>query len=261
MANFAYLPNRGSLAAWATGSLVTSNEFWFFESSIVKCPNFADGGTYAPTSPIVIGGSGIVMAGTLECDGAAVLNGNVTLGFATSNTLSVFATSTFAAPVTFSDNVTIAPAGNFVANGYVGLNGNTDIGNSSANYCNISATTQINAPLTASGMLYPTGTIRAPLTFGTGGYIKRRILRPTINPGSDKSASVDACDQVLMAVVADVVIEDNGEDGAMIHVASQVTGTINIKNASGVVLVTMTSPGNRASFVRLASVEPRWHMV
>jgi hypothetical protein len=62
MAHFSYI--RGSLGAWAAGTIVTQGEFWSIDESIYKSINGDDGGTWAPAAAVEIGGAGITMAGT-----------------------------------------------------------------------------------------------------------------------------------------------------------------------------------------------------
>jgi hypothetical protein len=157
MANFSHIPGRGSLAAWSTGSTVQPSEFWFFESTIVKCPNFADGGSYAPTSAINIGGIyGIVLAsGTpLTVGGATTLNGltnngTTALGNASTDYVYVNGNATSYGTHDFLENVTFAVGKSVEANGnFSALGPNTTIGDSSADACTIDATLSANAPAT-----------------------------------------------------------------------------------------------------------------
>ena len=49
---------------WASGN-PTAADFADLDEKTVNAPNFADGGTYAPTAPVIIGGSGLQLTTTL----------------------------------------------------------------------------------------------------------------------------------------------------------------------------------------------------
>lgn len=74
--SFSGLPGRGSLANWGTGTVVPSSEFFWFEDCITKAIDGYAGGAYAPSSPIVLGGSGLQVTGPLVADGATEINGS-----------------------------------------------------------------------------------------------------------------------------------------------------------------------------------------
>lgn len=70
MANFVYV--RGPLAAdWPFNAPIEDFEFALFDEQLFKAPNFADGGTYAPSGPVIVGGDGIELRATLVFDGFA----------------------------------------------------------------------------------------------------------------------------------------------------------------------------------------------
>lgn len=60
---------RANLAAWATGTVVTPAEFWAFDQAQFASINGDDGGTWAPSAAIIIGGSGLNTTGDLDIDG------------------------------------------------------------------------------------------------------------------------------------------------------------------------------------------------
>lgn len=70
MAHNSYI--RGSVAAWATASVVTDSEFWALDQSQFKSINGDDGGTWAPTATITIGGAGLTIGSTLASSGASL---------------------------------------------------------------------------------------------------------------------------------------------------------------------------------------------
>lgn len=120
MAHFAYIAGRGSLANWGIGTTVSPAEFWWFESSIFKCVNGDDGGTWAPAAVITIGGTAGVhitapfqVAGIL-CDGGLAAYGDCAFG--TVGSTSVTSYADFIADASLTCNGTMTVSGNIAAN-------------------------------------------------------------------------------------------------------------------------------------------------
>jgi hypothetical protein len=90
MSNFTRVRATGM---W-TVSVLLPSELEKFDANLFKAPNFADGGTYAPSSAITIGGAGLTLTTTLNAAHASLL-GNVTIGYDSSYTLNVNAISNF----------------------------------------------------------------------------------------------------------------------------------------------------------------------
>jgi len=61
MAHSSYI--RGSLGAWGIASALTPAELWAFDQAQYKAINGDDGGTWAPSAAITIGGSGLALSG------------------------------------------------------------------------------------------------------------------------------------------------------------------------------------------------------
>lgn len=61
MANFPLL--RANLAAWAVGSDLAQSEIWALDEGRQKTINATDGSTHAPSTQIVLGGSGLSVTG------------------------------------------------------------------------------------------------------------------------------------------------------------------------------------------------------
>lgn len=103
MTAFAHIRGGDTVLNWATGTTVTPLEFSNIGTSIYKSLNARDGGTWAPSAPIIIGGSGaqfttvatqfygvtISGGGDLSCTGNADLQADVTLGGTVGNTITV----------------------------------------------------------------------------------------------------------------------------------------------------------------------------
>lgn len=81
-------------------------------------------------------------------------NGNTTIGDASSDTLTVNATSTFAAPITATS----------ITTGNLTVTGNTLIGDASTDTLTINATSSFVAPITGTLTVNATSTFNAPLT-------------------------------------------------------------------------------------------------
>lgn len=118
MAHFALL--RANQAAWF--GTITPAEIWALDSGRFKSINGDEGGVWAPSAQIEIGGlglkfsgplefgAGITVAGNPEFLGNVSLDGDVGIGSSPSNVLTVLATAGFSAPVTFYDDVVIGDA-------------------------------------------------------------------------------------------------------------------------------------------------------
>lgn len=61
---------RADLVAWGANPLVTAAEFFHLDQKTFKSPNFAEGGTYAPSAVITVGGSGMTITGPLAASDA-----------------------------------------------------------------------------------------------------------------------------------------------------------------------------------------------
>ncbi len=142
------------------------------------------GGTYTPSAPIIIGGSGLQI-GTLS------VTGNSTIGNATGDTLTVEATATINGPWTFAsgsapifnDGPTFnntatfnagvilgsAAADAITVNGTLTVNNDATIGSSSGDVLTINASTVFNGPISFEDDLVVTGAVELQndVTLGT----------------------------------------------------------------------------------------------
>lgn len=115
---------RADLAAWqAPLSAVTAEEFWQIDENASKAINGDEGGVWAPSDWIIIGGVGLEVSGdfyasnnaqigasaadTLGVAAVADFTADVTLGASSGDALDVNATATFASSVLFEVDVTI----------------------------------------------------------------------------------------------------------------------------------------------------------
>jgi hypothetical protein len=77
MAHFTNI--RADLAAWVGNAIITAAEFWAFDEKLGKAINGDDGGVWAPTDPIEIGGDGLKVSGVLDVTGTAQFTGDVNI--------------------------------------------------------------------------------------------------------------------------------------------------------------------------------------
>lgn len=91
-----FVLTRASLAAWGATPAVIAAEFWSLDNQVYKAINGDEGGTWAPSAVITIGGSGVTITGpsefsdiqTAEFNGPANFNDNMTLDSAATFSLS-----------------------------------------------------------------------------------------------------------------------------------------------------------------------------
>lgn len=138
-------------SGWAFGELLTSVEMEALDASQAQAIDGTGGGTYTPSATIIINGAGLKV-NNLTVTGTLTLLGNETIGNSPTDTLSVLATSTFSAPVTFNNPIgatdTVDFSGNFtVHSGAVSnLWGNVQIGLGPTQTLDVEATATANAP-------------------------------------------------------------------------------------------------------------------
>lgn len=147
---------RADYAAWAIGTGVSAAEFEKFDDNLFKAINGDDGGTWAPSAPIALGGEGMRFIGAMlsvdadgtfeiHCDalfsGASQFTGltSFTSGLAVSGTGS----ATFGVPV--------------VANGTVTCNGNVTVGNAGTDTLTVNSAETHNGQEVHGGLEYHNG--------------------------------------------------------------------------------------------------------
>lgn len=98
-------------AGYAFGEKLPSahvNSVW---SQLVYAIDGNAGGTYAPSSAIVIGGSGLQVTGSCQVSGPLVASGVVTLGDSALDAIAISGTAVFAPAVTFQNGFTVSAGG------------------------------------------------------------------------------------------------------------------------------------------------------
>lgn len=63
---------RAGLAAWGADATITAAELWAIDQACESAINGDDGGTWAPTDPIILGGSGLQVTGDFSATGASL---------------------------------------------------------------------------------------------------------------------------------------------------------------------------------------------
>lgn len=113
--------------------------------------NGTTGGTYAPSSAITIGGSGLSVTGVFGVSGTSTFTGAVVL----TNTVEFGGAVSFGAPVTFVAAASVQFDGSVLATASVQVQGNfsaigpvTTIGNSIVDLFNVNATTEFSQAVT-----------------------------------------------------------------------------------------------------------------
>lgn len=117
--------------AWISGVPMATGEAEAFDGNLAKAIDGDGGGTYAPSTQIIIGGSGFKVTGAFDVSGAAAFTGTVEckagLSVTTAGTFSCSRAGTFSngltvstagsftcsRPATFSDGLAIDTAGDF----------------------------------------------------------------------------------------------------------------------------------------------------
>jgi len=276
MANFSRVRDTGM---W-TVSVLLPSELEKFDANLFKAPNFADGGTYAPSGAITVGGAGFVLTTpfqangttsfgglvtfgngaafvhgsisiqvTLDSDEAAIFRGNFTLGTTSADTLAVYSTATFQAPVTITDDVVITSGKDLAVGGTLTVTGATTLG----------ATTIVNAPATFnSGVtLNQAVTLSNKVTPGIGAYIKKRF---TSIGSDDQLVSIEDYDLVRVTSATTLRVDDYGDDGATIRVINTQNTSLSVKTPGGVTLKSLLTH-TWVDLMRATSATYGWHSI
>lgn len=171
MSHFSFTRPGG---VWSSFSDLLSGEMADIDAKTFKAINGDDGGTWAPSSVITVGGQGLDVTGSFRSDGAFDVFGNDpifhnnlfveglfqatgtftlfgggTIGTTSSDALTVNAKSTFASISTFN--------GNAILNGHVTLAHNVSIGSSPADLLSVAAESQFSTDATFSSTLTVVG--------------------------------------------------------------------------------------------------------
>lgn len=240
---------KGTYAAWATGTAVSQGDFWKFDQNQYKAINGDEGGTWAPSSAIVIGGSGLQVSGTLSttATGSVVFNGafsalgNTEIGASSANTLRVDATSQFYSPVTINTSTSLTTAGALIATGAAtfsgafNINNNATIGSDGTDVLTVHSATTFEGPATTNGTMICaaglganaiscSGTIAAFGDFECGGSL---VAHGDVTLGDSSTA-----DTITVNGVQSYYGEEYHDDRATFNVGITTGGTSSINEAT-----------------------------
>jgi hypothetical protein len=156
---------KGTIASWATGTTVSQVEFAKFDANQYKSVNGDDGGTWAPSAAIVIGGAGLTVSGAFLATSTGIFTGgfaansNASFGTTSSTYLYVYSSSTFFGPATISSGTSLTTAGELIATGSATFSGaftisnDATVGSDSVDALTINATTSFESPVTTNDLL------------------------------------------------------------------------------------------------------------
>jgi hypothetical protein len=123
------------------------------DASQAKAIDGVGGGTYTPSTKIIINGQGLQVI-SLTVTGTLSLLGNTTVGNSNTDLFRVNATSTFSAPVTLNDTLVANGTADFFADltvhtgALLTVGGSASLGNDATKTLTIGATSTLNAPFT-----------------------------------------------------------------------------------------------------------------
>lgn len=291
---------------WIAGSTITPTELETFDQNLSRALDGYAGGTYAPSSLLEIGGSGLKLSSTgnqlsgtltvlsgglLAVNGGAAfvavegstflvqsdatLQGNVALGISGgTKTLTVHGAATFEKNVTVTQaatfngavsctgNVTLGDAagdavtinGNLTVANAAALDGNVSIGSSSSNFCTVLAQTNFAAQATHS----------APIVLASAGRVRKRIVHL-----GDANANItpQAADVYIMlagvptAARTFTIDDTNCADGdeLIISCLDSVWG-INVNDNLGALILTMLFSADAARSLHVVRSAGAWRL-
>jgi hypothetical protein len=210
---------RANSAAWATGT-VTQAEWEKFDANLFKSINGDEGGVWAPSTAIEIGGAGLDVSGPLESSGGATFNGaatfnagaNFTVGGLTVGTSATFNNSAdFNNPVNFDAPITVNSISTF--GNTATFNGQVIVGNSAADSFDCTSQAQFYSETTLSSyvLITSTGTLDVQGDLAVNGPAE-------FNDGVEFNNQVD--------FDADVTIGSSSTDALLVHASGTFFGPV-----------------------------------
>lgn len=190
--------------AWISGVPMATGEAEAFDGNLAKAIDGDGGGTYAPSTQIIIGGSGFKVTGAFDVSGAAAFTGTVECKAG----LSVTTAGTFSCSRagTFSNGLTVSTAGSFTCSrpatfsNTLALNSDTVVDTAATFTCNGAA--GFNAAVLITGDVSTSGQIETSGLISLTGAAKIGWRFATL-ADADATIAVSSYDEVrLPAVVA-----------------------------------------------------------
>lgn len=260
---------------WLAGVPVLHGELTQIDQTLFGCISGDNGGTWAPSSVITIGGNGLTVTGQFITTGTANLDHAVSIGTTTSDILEVFSTALFFGGANFSAGMS-GSAGTFVgavtAGSFVGVSANLSGQMASATIA-CSGTSTFTGALTANGgvvasglsvsgfaTLQGGGTLQAKLLLsGTGRVVKRvTFATDTAGPTTYGPAAID---QVIVQTISQdttVKIDNTGVSaGDTMRFANYVDSThhLIVQNPSGGTMISLIAGSGQPQCVDVTCVD------
>ncbi|HKO46632.1 MAG TPA: hypothetical protein VJV79_02860 [Polyangiaceae bacterium] len=295
MSNFAYY-----FALGAVPSMTVIPHQWFehIEQNLVKAPNFDGGGTYAPSAPITVSGSGmtIKLVGVSSVEAASVLDvyGGIDIkasgGFECASYANFYGDTSFAFSSVFFGGIATFDTGSFLV-----VNGTLTAVDVTATvlrvtnglYTESGVFTGLSGPLTVSGIanLYDTnihgdanlngttylnGTtvVQADLTLTGAGSIQERVV---VGADADATYSVSTADLVFIDpntqtgshdYTLDQVGAASGKKIRFSYYGGSAANTVRILNSAGPSeLAILGNSAGKYSWVDIQYVAGAWKRV
>lgn len=290
MAHNAYLlsptARDGTTATWPAGGTVYKEDFAWFAKGVFQSINGDLGGTWAPSSAITIGGSGLVCttvqsqfygvtingAGTLVCNAGAFLNQDVTLGDTHGDTTTVNGVFIAQWHATFNDNVafngtgtlTVAAGVSTNINGGFNANKSVGIGTTSSDVLSVQASAGFASQVTISDNLNLNGGssgTHATATFGTWYNVTFNCTNAVFFAGGgitnsgalDQSGAATLSGETTVSgVVGQTYAQKTGASSYTIAVTDRYI-TVNSSSSSVTLTATGALPGMVQTIVNQAS--------
>lgn len=282
---------------WTDGSTVSAAEFEALDGNIVKAPDFVGGGTYAPASQVIIGGSGLKVTTAFEVTGTSVIGEVVFTGITTFNLgFESVGPAQFSADVTMADDLTVDDdlnvggdldvtdnahvGGNLTADGalFVGLSASIDGDVTVGDDLTVVDDATIGGALTVSGTfnaaanwsLTGSGFLQEQMALTGNGRIRYRYTAAPDAVGADKTlgissgVSVDAVGDVFKvpATGGTYIVSDTAASaGSMVMLFKNANGgSSTIKRGDGSTIGTL-SAGTGGHLMLLVHSGSQWELV
>lgn len=177
---------------WTTNSTVLQAEFEALDQAQFEAINGDDGGTWAPSAAIIIGGSGLQVTGDFASSGAFEHSGAGTASFQGALVEILSADFQIGCPATFGDAAVFD--GTVTCNTTFTANANVNLGNGAGDLVTVAGTLDVNTALNVDG----TSAFQAAVIFNTGS--DPTFVAPTVFTGAmDINGDVDISNPVTLS--------------------------------------------------------------
>jgi hypothetical protein len=204
---------RANFAAWSTGA-VTQTEWDKFDTNLFKSINGDEGGVWAPSSVIEIGGSG------LQVSGPFLASADATIGTTSADDLTVWSTSTFIGPTNFGITTF---GGTATFNGALVANGNVTLGNAASDTLTVVAASTFQNDLTIGVtsadalQVWSTSTFIGPTAFGVATFGGASTFNGTAEFNNNVTFTDGVTFEVQTDFEGDVTIGTSSVDALLVN--------------------------------------------